>query len=88
MTARGSTRRGGKKGGIDCMETHVVTVCAKRFFRVYVEDKHGDMNTEEILEKAKKNLLAEIDPNTMIDPELELEPDDILSAEYEYELDD
>ena len=69
------------------MATHVVTICAKRFYHVYVEDDSEQMSTDEIIAKAKESLLEASDPDIMLDQELPMEAEDILGADYEYDLD-
>lgn len=68
------------------MAVHVVTICAKRFYHVYVEDDPGQMSDDEIIAKAKENLLQAADPDIMLDQELPMEAEDILGADYEYDL--
>lgn len=68
------------------MAVHVVTICAKRFYHVYVEDYSGQMSDDEIIAKAKENLLEAADPDIMLDQELPMETEDILGADYEYDL--
>lgn len=65
---------------------HVVELAIKRFFKVYVADEEGNMTEPEIIEAAKKMALDSIE-NIVEDLELtEVEMDDILDAEYEYDV--
>lgn len=68
------------------MAVHVVTIYAKRFYHVYVEDDPWQMSDDEIIAKAKENLLQAADPDIMLDQELPMEAEDILGADYEYDL--
>ena len=65
--------------------SHVVTIAAKTFYHVYVEDEQGNMSQEDILAKAKENLLNN-DPAALIDPEIDMEPQDIIGATYSYPI--
>ncbi len=64
--------------------THVVTVEIRRFYRVYVEDANDGMNDYDITDKAKEEVLEHQDAVLTDDPDLEIEPQDILHVEYEY----
>ena len=65
---------------------HVVELTIRRFFKAYVADEKGDMTESEIIEAAKKMALDGIE-NIVEDLELtEIEKDDILDAEYEYDV--
>ena len=67
-------------------ETHVVEMVIQRFYRVSVELKAGeDLSTEQIVERAKQMVLDH--PECLdVDEELEVEPDDIVSASYSHEV--
>lgn len=64
--------------------THVVTVEIRRFYRVYVEDENNSLTGSEITDKAKEEVLEHQDAVLTDDPDLEIEPQDILHVEYEY----
>lgn len=64
--------------------THVVTVEIRRFYRVYVEDENNSLTGSEITDKAKEGVLEHQDAVLTDDPDLEIEPQDILHVEYEY----
>ena len=64
--------------------THVVELEIRRFYRVYVEDENDAMNVCDIVVKAKEEVLEHQDAVLTEDPDLEIEPQDILNANYEY----
>lgn len=64
--------------------THVVELEIRRFYRVYIEDETDSMTDDEIAAKAKEEVLEHQDAVLTEDPDLEIEPQDILNANYEY----
>lgn len=64
--------------------THVVELEIRRFYRVYVEDENDSLIGSEITDKAKEEVLEHQDAVLTEDPDLEIEPQDILNASYEY----
>ena len=64
--------------------THVVELEIRRFYRVYVEDENDAMNDYDIVVKAKEEVLEHQDAVLTEDPDLEIEMQDILNANYEY----
>lgn len=65
----------------------VVEAVIKRFYKVYVDDENEDMTNEQILAKAKEMILED-ENNFEVDPELEVEEQDILYVSCQYDLDD
>lgn len=66
---------------------HVVELAVKRFYKVYVPDADGSMTEDQIVEAAKRMALEDQN-NLTEDIELsDIEPDDILGADYEYDVD-
>lgn len=66
---------------------HAVELAIKRFFKVYVPDEDGTMTEEQIIETAKRMALEDQN-NITEDLEIsDIEPDDILGADWEYDLD-
>lgn len=65
----------------------VVEATIKRFYKVFVDDKNGNMTDEQILAKAKEMILED-EANFELDSELEVEEQDILHLSYLYDLDD
>lgn len=63
--------------------THVATLEIRRFYRVYIEDETDSMTDDEIVAKAKEEVLEHQDAVLTEDPDLEIEPQDILNANYE-----
>lgn len=66
---------------------HVVELAIKRFYRCYVPDEAGTMTEDEIIEAAKRMALED---RANIDEDMEMsdiEPDDILGADHEYDVD-
>ena len=64
--------------------THVVELEIRRFYRVYVEDENDSLTGSEITDKAKEEALEHQDTVLTEDPDLEIDPQDILNASYEY----
>ena len=64
--------------------THVVELEIRRFYRVYVEDGNDAMNNYDIVAKAKEEVLEHQDAVLTEDPDLEIDMQDILNANYEY----
>lgn len=64
--------------------THVVELEIRRFYRVYIEDENDSLTGSEIADKAKEEVLEHQDAVLTEDPDLEIEPQDILNASYEY----
>lgn len=64
--------------------THVVELEIRRFYRVYVEDENDAMNDCDIVVKAKEEVLEHQDAVLTENPDLEIELQDILNANYEY----
>lgn len=64
--------------------THVVELEIRRFYRVCIEDETDSMTDDEIVAKAKEEVLEHQDAVLTEDPDLEIEPHDILNANYEY----
>lgn len=63
---------------------HAVTVEIRRFYRMYIEDANDGMNDYDITVKAKEAVLEHQDAVLTEEPDLEIEPQDILNVNYEY----
>ena len=69
------------------MATHVVELWIKRLYKVYVEDPANSMTNEQAEAKAKEMALED-DNNLSIVDDFEMEEQDIVYADYQYDLDD
>lgn len=67
------------------MATHVVELVIQRFYRVYVDDKDDSMTNEQAVEKAKQ-MAVESEDNLSEDLDLDIEPEDITHAFWEYDI--
>lgn len=65
--------------------THAVELIIKRFYRVYVEDEDDSMTEAQIIDAAKRQAV-ESEDNLSLSEEMEIEPDDIVAAEYQYDI--
>lgn len=68
------------------MAIHAVTVKAARFYKVYVDDPECNMPNSEVIERAKQLFLEDPDSNAILDPELGVEEQDIIGADYDYSI--
>lgn len=69
------------------MATHVAELWIKRLYKVYVEDPDNSMTNEQAEAKAKEMALED-DNNLSIVDDFEMEEQDIVYADYQYDLDD
>ncbi len=69
------------------MATHVVELWIKRLYKVYVEDPDNSMTNEQAEAKAKEMALEDDDNLSIVD-DFEMEEQDIVYADYQYDLDD
>ena len=65
---------------------HVVEVSIIRYYKVYVEDESESMSKDQVLAAAKKMILDGQDESIQLDDELEIESDDIVSMQSNYEI--
>lgn len=66
--------------------THSVELVIKRFYRVYVEDENNSMTEAEIIEAAKRQAVED-ENNLTLSEDMEIEPEDIVDADYQYDID-
>lgn len=66
--------------------THIVELVIKRFYRVYVEDEDNSMTEAQIIENAKRQAVEDENNLTPSDG-MDIEPDDIVAAEYQDDID-
>ena len=66
--------------------THVVELVIKRFYRVYVEDVDNSMTEAQIIENAKRQAVED-ELNLTPSDGMDIEPDDIVAAEYQDDID-
>lgn len=65
--------------------THVIELEIKRFYTVYVEDEDGNMTEEGMIQEAKRQAVDDENNLTLTDG-MEIEMDDIVWAEYQYDI--
>lgn len=68
------------------MTTHVIELEIRRYYKVYIDDPDCSSTDGELIERAKA-LALENENNLQLDPEMDIEPDDILCANYGYSFD-
>lgn len=64
--------------------THCVEICAKTFYKVYVEDEGNEMTDDEAVERAEE-LFSQGEYEQ--DEEMPVETWDIMFAQYRYNFD-
>lgn len=65
---------------------HVVEAVIIRYYKVYVQDENESMAKDQALAAAKEMILEGQDESLVLDDELEIESDDIISMQYSYEV--
>ena len=66
--------------------THVVELVIKRFYRVYVEDPDNSMSEDEMKTEAIRQAI-DSENNLTLSEEMEIEEQDIVYSEYQYDID-